>query len=150
MEKSFVMIKPDGVQRKLIGEIINRFEHKGLKMIAAKMLVIPKEMAEKHYEMHKGKDFFNDLVEFITSGPVVAMVWQGENSIAVIRKLVGATNPIDANAGTIRGDYGMTTRFNMIHASDCTESAVKEIGNFFREEEVINYDLLLHPMIYLD
>ena len=118
MEKTFIMVKPDGVQRQLIGDILSRFERKGLQLAGAKLMRVTEQMAEKHYAEHQGKPFFGELVEFITSGPVFAMVWEGENVIEVTRQLIGKTNPKEALPGTIRGDYGMFVGKNIIHGSD--------------------------------
>ncbi len=139
MERTFVMVKPDGVQRGLIGEVVSRIERKGMKIVAMKMLHITQETAERHYAEHRGKPFFNALVDYITSGPVVAMVVEGKNAISVIRKLVGKTNPVEADPGTIRGDLAMDIGRNIVHASDSPESAEREIGIFFSSEEVIDY-----------
>lgn len=140
MEKTFLMVKPDGVQRGLIGEIVKRFEQKGFQLIGSKLMVISKELAEKHYEEHKGKSFFNELVQFITSGPVFAMVWQGDQVITLSRTLMGKTNTLDAQPGTIRGDYAVHTGMNLIHGSDSPESAEREINNFFAPSELISYN----------
>ena len=148
IEKTFVMIKPDGIQRGLAGDIISRFEKKGLKIIAMKMLTLSKEMAEKNYTEHKGKDFYESLISFITSGPVIAFVLKGTEAISIVRKLVGATNPADAEAGTIRGDHVLLTTFNIIHASDSSESAGREIGLFFDSKEIQNYSLKLKDYIF--
>ena len=137
MNRTFAMVKPDGVQKGLVGEIISRFEKKGLKMVALKIMKITPELAEKHYGEHKGKPFFADLVNFITSGPVAAMVLEGENVIPTVRTMMGATNPQDAAPGTIRGDFALTIDENIIHGSDSPESAMREIGIFFKEEEII-------------
>ncbi|MEN6389030.1 MAG: nucleoside-diphosphate kinase [Syntrophomonas sp.] len=131
MEQTFVMVKPDGVQRKLVGEIISRLERKGFILRAAKMMQIDEELAGRHYAEHQGKPFFPGLVEFITSGPVVAMVWEGENAVAAVRKLMGATNPLDAAPGTIRGDLATVMSENLIHGSDSLEAAQREINLFF-------------------
>ncbi len=139
MEKSFVMVKPDGVQRGLVGEIINRFEKKGLRPVALKMMQIPEELAARHYAEHEGKPFFGDLLSFITSGPVVAMVWEGQNAVSVIRTMMGRTNPVDAQPGTIRGDLAMFMGNNVVHGSDSLESANREISLFFKEEELVRY-----------
>lgn len=136
MNRTFAMVKPDGVQKGLVGEIISRFEKKGLKMVALKIMNITPELAEKHYSEHKGKPFFADLVNFITSGPVVAMVLEGENVIPIVRTMMGATDPQDAAPGTIRGDLALTIDENIIHGSDSLESAKREIGLFFKEEEM--------------
>ena len=137
MNRTFAMVKPDGVQKGLVGEIISRFEKKGLKMVALKMMKITPELAEKHYSEHKGKPFFADLVNFITSGPVAPMVLEGENVISTVRAMMGATNPQDATPGTIRGDFALTIDENIIHGSDSPESAMREIGLFFKEEEIV-------------
>src|SRR5690625_4311036 len=128
MEKSFLMVKPDGVQRNLIGEIVNRFEKKGFKLASAKLMQVSEDLAKEHYGEHKDKPFFGELVEFVTSGPVFAMVWEGENVIKTARQMMGATNPTEAAAGTIRGDFGLTVGKNVIHGSDSLESAEREIG----------------------
>lgn len=148
MEKTFLMVKPDGVQRQLIGEIVARFERKGLQLIGAKLMTIPVEMAEQHYGEHKGKPFFNDLVNFITSGPVFAMVWQGENVVEIARQMIGKTNPKEALPGTIRGDYGVFLSKNVIHGADSVESAKREIDLFFKKEELVAYDKLMNKWIY--
>ncbi len=141
MERSFVMLKPGVLQRRLVGSIIDRFERSCLKIVAIKLMRISRELAEKHYAEHKGKDFYPPLIDYITSAPVIAMVLQGTNSIKVIRKITGATNPLDAMPGTIRGDYALTTQKNIIHASDSQESAAREISLFFKKEEIIDYEL---------
>lgn len=148
MERTFAMVKPDGVQRGLVGEVVGRFEKKGLKITALKLMQIMPELAEKHYAEHKGKPFFDGLVSFITSGPVVAMVLEGENVIAIVRTMMGATNPADSALGTIRGDFGMTIDKNIIHGSDSSESAVREIGVFFEANEIVNYTLANEEWIY--
>ena len=137
MNRTFAMVKPDGVEKGLVGEIISRFEKKGLKIVALKIMKITPELAEKHYSEHKGKPFFADLVNFITSGPVAAMVLEGENVIPTVRTMMGATNPQDAAPGTIRGDFALTIDENIIHGSDSPESAMREIGLFFKEEEMV-------------
>lgn len=139
MEKTFLMVKPDGVQRNLIGEIVGRFEAKGFQLVGAKLMQIPTELAEEHYGEHKERPFFGELVEFITSGPVFAMVWEGENVISTARLLVGATNPKESAPGTIRGDFALTVGKNIIHGSDAPESAEREIGLFFKQEELVSY-----------
>lgn len=139
MENTFLMVKPDGVQRNLIGSIINKFESKGFKLIAAKIMLIPNALAQKHYDEHKERPFFNDLVDFITSGPVFAMVWEGEGVIKTARNMMGATNPQEAAPGTIRGDFGISVGKNIIHGSDSLESAKREINLFFTEEEIVSY-----------
>ncbi|MDR4888719.1 nucleoside-diphosphate kinase [Fredinandcohnia sp. QZ13] len=148
MEKTFLMVKPDGVQRQLIGEIVSRFERKGFQLVGAKLMAVSEELASEHYAEHKERPFFGELVEFITSGPVFAMVWQGENVIATARHMMGATNPKDAAPGTIRGDFGLTVGKNVIHGSDSTASAEREISLFFKEEELVAYDKLINNWIY--
>lgn len=139
MERTFVMVKPDGVQRNLIGEIIARLEKKGYKLVALKMMQLTAEHAQTHYEEHVAKSFFPGLVEYITSGPVVAMVWEGVNAVKGIRQLMGATNPQEAMPGTIRGDFGLDIGRNVIHGADASESALREIGIYFQTEEVLTY-----------
>ena len=139
MEKTFLMVKPDGVQRNLIGEIVGRFEKKGFQLVGAKLMQIPTELAEQHYGEHKERPFFGELVEFITSGPVFAMVWEGENVISTARLMMGATNPKESAPGTIRGDFAVTVGKNIIHGSDSPESAEREIGLFFKQEELVAY-----------
>lgn len=133
MERTFVMIKPDGVRRKLVGEIVRRIEDRNFEIVAMKMLKPSRELAEEHYAVHKGKDFFEPTVEFITSGPVVAMVVEGENAIQLMRTTMGATNPLNAVPGTIRGDLTISMRENLIHGSDAPETAATEIRLWFAE-----------------
>lgn len=139
MEQTFVMIKPDGVQRLLIGEVIRRIETKGFKLKAMKLMVISEDLGRQHYAEHEAKPFFKDLLSFITSGPVVAMVWEGEGVIATIRNLMGKTNPADAAPGTIRGDLAVVMDMNIIHGSDSPASAQREIGLFFNQDEILDY-----------
>ncbi len=148
MERTFVMIKPDAVQRGLIGEIISRLEKKGLKIVAMKMINVSKELAERHYAEHREKPFFQSLVDYITSAPVVAMVVEGKNAVKVVRTLVGATNPVEALPGTIRGDFGMDIGRNVIHASDSLESAEREISLFFNPEEIVEYKRIDEDWLY--
>ncbi len=148
MEKSFVLVKPDGVQRSLTGEVINRFERKGLQLTGLKMIQISPELAAKHYGEHQGKPFYNDLINFITSGPVVAMVWQGLNAVTVIRNMMGKTNPAEAASGTIRGDFALFMGNNVVHGSDSTESAQREISLFFAPQELVSYTRSSDVWIY--
>jgi nucleoside-diphosphate kinase len=134
------MVKPDGVQRGLIGEIVKRFEMKGFQLIAAKLLIVSKEQAEFHYAEHREKPFYGELVDFITSGPVFAMVWQGDDIVTLSRLMMGKTKAVDAVPGTIRGDFSIHTGMNLIHGSDSPEAAVREIGNFFPPEELVAYE----------
>ncbi|AYA76838.1 nucleoside-diphosphate kinase [Bacillus sp. Y1] len=148
MEKTFLMVKPDGVQRNLIGEIVGRFERKGFQLVGAKLMLISNELAEQHYGEHKERPFFGELVDFITSGPVFAMVWEGENVIATARQMMGATNPKDSQPGTIRGDFAVIVGKNIIHGSDSAASAEREIALFFKEEELLSYSKLLNNWAY--
>ncbi|QAY66161.1 nucleoside-diphosphate kinase [Paenibacillus protaetiae] len=141
MERTFIMVKPDGVQRGLIGEIVARFEKKGLQLVAGKFMKLNRELAERHYGEHAGKPFYPPLLDFITSGPVFAMVWQGDDVVAHTRALIGKTNALDAYPGTIRADYAVHTNYNLIHGSDSAESAAREIGLFFAPEELVDYEL---------
>jgi len=140
MEKTFIMIKPDGVQRNLIGQIVARFEAKGFTLAGAKLMNVSRELAEQHYAEHKERPFFGELVDFITSGPVFAMVWEGNNVIATARNMMGKTNPADAAPGTIRGDFAVSVGMNIIHGSDSPESAEREIGLWFSSEEVLSVE----------
>lgn len=135
-ERTFVAIKPDAVKRGLIGRIIKRFENKGYKIIGLKMLQVSKELAEKHYAEHVGKPFYARLIEYITSGPVIAMVLQGDNTVVGVRKLMGSTRPTDAEVGTLRADFAQTMEFNVVHGSDSVESAKREIDLYFKPEEL--------------
>jgi nucleoside-diphosphate kinase len=137
VQRTFVMIKPDGVRRGLIGEIISRFERRGMKIVAMKMANIDRALAERLYEEHKGKGFFEELISYVTSGPVVAMVIEADEAVSVVRKMIGATDPKEALPGTIRGDYALSKAENVIHASDSPEKANREISIFFKENEVI-------------
>jgi len=138
-ERTLVFLKPSAVIRGLMGEIISRIERKGLKITAMKLLKLSREKAEELYEMHKEKAFFQELVSHVTSGPVLAMVIEGPNAIAVMRNLIGKTNPLEASPGTIRGDYALNVTKNVIHASDSPENAEREIKIFFKEEEIVDY-----------
>ncbi|GAB6147802.1 nucleoside-diphosphate kinase [Stetteria hydrogenophila] len=137
VERTLVLIKPDGVRRGLVGEIISRFERKGFKIKALKMLWMTREQAEEFYKVHKGKPFFEELVEFITSGPVVAMILEGDSAISVVRLMIGATDGRKAAPGTIRGDYALSVGENVVHASDSKESFEHESRVVFREEELV-------------
>ncbi|GAE25082.1 nucleoside diphosphate kinase [Halalkalibacter wakoensis JCM 9140] len=147
MERTYLMVKPDGVQRNLIGDIVSRFEKKGFTLVGAKLMTIPKELAETHYGEHKERPFFGELVSFITSGPVFAMVWEGENVISTARTMMGSTNPAEAAPGTIRGDYGVRVSMNVIHGSDSPASAEREISLFFEEQELNEYDKVVSKWV---
>ena len=138
-ERTYVMLKPGVIQRRLVGEALGRIEAKGLKIIGLKLMQIPRSLAETHYGEHRERPFFGDLVSFITSSPVVVGVVEGPNAVSITRGLVGATNPADAAAGTIRGDFGLTIGMNIIHASDAVESGKREISLFFDDGEIVDY-----------
>ncbi len=139
MERTLIIVKPDGVQRGLIGRVLSRFEEKGLRIAGLKLMRVSNELAETHYGEHREKPFFGDLVSFITSSPVVVGVVEGPNAVSITRGLVGATNPADAAAGTIRGDFGLTIGMNIIHASDAVESGKREVSLFFNGNEIVDY-----------
>ena len=139
IERTFTIIKPGALQRRLVGEIISRFESKGFRILAMKTMKISLETAEKHYSEHIGKDFYESLLKYMISDPAIVMVLERENAVTSLRKLAGATNPDSAEPGTIRGDYGVTTKKNIVHASDSIDSAVREIAIFFRPDEIISY-----------
>ncbi len=139
MERSLIIIKPDGVQRGLIGTIISRLENRGLKIVAMKMIQMDEELARRHYAVHEGKPFFESLIKYITSGPVVVMVVEGPRAIEIVRKTMGATNPADASPGTIRADFALEIGRNLIHGSDSPETAEKEINLFFHPSEILSY-----------
>jgi len=139
MERSLVLVKPDGVERGLSGEIIARLEKLGLKLVGLKMLNADKTLAQKHYAVHKEKSFFKNLVDYITSGPIVAVVFEGERAVEVIRKAMGATDPAKSEKGTIRGDFGLSLEHNTVHGSDAVETAKIEIALFFSDNELFDY-----------
>lgn len=148
MERTFLMIKPDGVQRNLVGEVIRRFEAKGFTLVGLKLIKVSRTLAEQHYDIHKERPFFGSLVNFITSSPVVAMVWEGNGVVASARKIIGATNPLTAEPGTLRGDYGVSIGRNLIHGSDATETAQREISLWFTPEELVSWEPILTPWLY--
>ena len=139
MERSLVLIKPDAIQRGLVGTIITRLDKLGLKLVAIKMLHIDKALAQRHYAIHKDKPFFDSLVNYITSAPIIAIIFEGKEAVEVIRKMMGATDPAKAEPGTIRGDFGLDIEHNTIHGSDSTETAAEEIKLFFDEHEIFSY-----------
>ena len=141
MERTLVLLKPDAVQRRLMGRIISRFEEKGLKIVAMKMMRVTRELAERHYAEHRGKPFFSELVSFITSAPIVAMVVEGPKAIETVRRMMGKTDPLEADPGTIRGDYGVSITMNLVHGSDSPATAAREIPIFFAPEEILDYDI---------
>jgi len=139
MQRTLILLKPDAVQRRLIGQILARFEQKGLTIVALKLMQVSEELARRHYAVHKGKDFYEPLVKFITSSPIVACVLEGEEAIAVTRKMMGATFGRTAEPGTIRGDFGISKRFNLIHGSDSPETAAFEISLYFAPGEILDF-----------
>lgn len=141
MERTFVILKPNAVRRGLVGEILRRFEQRGIKIVGLKFLWMTKEQCEKLYEPHEGKSFYNELTEFMMSGPVVAVVLEAPRVIEMVRHIVGATDPLKAEAGTIRGEFALTVTKNLIHASDSVENAAREMSIFFTEDELIDYSL---------
>ena len=148
LQRTFVMLKPDAVQRGYIGEIITRLERCGLKLIAMKFMMVSEELAQKHYAEHIGKPFYPKLVSYITSGPVVPMIWEGTNAIQMIRRILGETNPQNAAPGTIRADFGQEIGRNIIHGSDSEESAKREIYLFFTEPEMVSFKKIDEPWIH--
>ncbi len=148
MQQTFLAIKPDGVQRGLIGKIISRLEEKGFKLVGMKLMKVTNELAQKHYGEHKDKPFFKGLISFITSGPIVAMLWEGKDIISTLRKMMGKTNPADAELGTVRGDFAVEIGKNVVHGSDSEESAKREIALFFKEEELIKWEQDIQKWIY--
>ncbi|QPC83918.1 nucleoside-diphosphate kinase [Phototrophicus methaneseepsis] len=147
MERTLIIVKPDAVQRGLTGEVIKRFEQRGLKIVGMKFIHMTKDLAQKHYAVHEGKPFFEGLVTYITSAPVVVMALEGNNAIAAARKTIGATRPTEAEAGTIRGDYGMEIGRNLVHGSDSVENGELEVSNFFTEAELFSWDRSTDPWI---
>jgi nucleoside-diphosphate kinase len=139
-ERTLVLIKPDGVQRQLIGRILTRYEERGLKIVGLKLVHVDRELAERHYDVHRERPFFGSLVDFITSGPLVALALEGPNAIAVVRGINGATKPHEAAPGTIRGDFALETAQNIVHASDGTETAVTELALWFADDELFAYE----------
>ncbi len=147
MERTFIAIKPDGVQRGLIAEIIGRFERKGFTLVGMKFMQVSRALAEQHYAVHKERPFFAGLVDFITSGPVVAMVWQGDGVVASARKVIGATNPLASEPGTIRGDLGINIGRNLIHGSDAIETAQQEVTLWFKPDELADWQPTVSPWL---
>lgn len=150
MQKTVVLVKPDGLQRGLVGEIIGRFERKGLKLLGIKMMTMTDEIIDEWYVHHKDKDFFDDLKKFMTWTPIVAMVWEGLEVIPAVRKIVGITKGREAEAGSIRGDLGMSGSLNLIHASDSEEAAKKEMQLIFKNEEIFKYESGMECLVYED
>ena len=139
MERSLVLVKPDGVQRALIGEVISRLARRGLRLVAAKFMQVSRELADTHYAIHKGKPFYEGLITYITSAPVMAMVWEGPNAVAAIRQTMGATRPTEAAPGSLRHDFALEVGRNLTHASDTVENGASEVNLWFRQEELVNW-----------
>jgi len=148
LERTLVLIKPDGVQRGLVGEVISRFERRGLRLAGMKFMWMSRELAARHYHEHEGKPFYEGLVNYITSGPIVAMVWEGKQAIEVVRQTMGKTKPAEAAPGTIRGDLGLEVGRNVVHGSDGPESAAYEISLFFREDELFSWKRDIDPWVF--
>ena len=148
MERSLVLVKPDGVQRGLIGEIISRLENRGLLLVAAKFMHVSKELAEKHYGIHKGKPFYEGLISYIISSPVMAMVWEGPNAVQAIRQTMGSTHPIEAEPGSIRHDFALEVGRNLTHASDSPENGIQEINLWFTENEIVTWNRAVDPWVF--
>lgn len=148
MQTTLIILKPDSIQRGLMGKIISRFEEKGFQIVGAKMTQLDKAVVEKHYEAHRGKPFFEGVVRFMSSSPVLVMAIYGKNAIAVCRKMMGATASSNAEPGTIRGDFGLSAAYNLIHGSDSPESAERELGLFFKQGEITTYPRLIDPWVY--
>ena len=139
MERSLVLVKPDGVQRALIGEVISRLERRGLRLVAAKFMQVSRELAETHYALHKGKPFYDGLIEYIVSAPVMAMVWEGPNAVAAIRQTMGATRPTEAAPGSLRHDFALEVGRNLTHASDSVENGESEVALWFKKDELVEW-----------
>ena len=148
MEKTFILVKPDGVQRGLIGEVISRLERRGLKMVAAKFMSVHPSLAEDHYAIHKGKSFYEGLINYITSAPVMAMVWEGPNAVAAVRQTMGSTRPTEAAPGSIRHDFGLEVGRNITHASDSVENGEKEVNMWFKPEELVEWSRAVDGWIF--
>ncbi len=148
VERTFVAVKPDGVERILVGEVVGRFEKRGLKLVGMKFMKVTKEMAEQHYGEHKGKPFYEGLVSYITSGPIVAMALEGKNAVGLARQIIGATKPLEAAPGTIRGDLAVEIGRNIVHGSDSPENGQREIGIFFKPEEIVEWTGSLNKWIW--
>lgn len=148
MEETFVLVKPDGVQRGLVGEIIARLERRGLRLVAAKFMAVSRELAETHYAIHKGKPFYDGLIEYITSAPVMAMVWEGPNAVAAVRQTMGATRPTEAAPGSVRHDFGLEVGRNLTHASDSVENGQKETALWFKPEELVSWERAIDAWVF--
>ncbi|MCJ7716035.1 MAG: nucleoside-diphosphate kinase [Anaerolineales bacterium] len=148
MEKTLVLVKPDAVQRGLIGEVIKRLEQRGLRLIAGKFIQVSRDLAKEHYGIHEGKPFYESLLDYITSAPVMAMAWDGPNAVAAVRQTMGATKPTEAAPGSIRHDFGLEIGRNLTHASDSAENGEKEVALWFNEQELLDWDRTINPWIF--
>ena len=148
MERTFVIVKPDGVQRGLVGEIMARLERRGLRLVAAKFMAVSQEMAETHYSIHKGKPFYDGLIAYITSAPVMAMAWEGPNAIAAVRQTMGATRPTEASPGSVRHDFGLEVGRNLTHASDSVENGEAEVVLWFEESELVQWERAIDQWVF--
>lgn len=148
MERTLVLIKPDGVQRGLIGEVISRLERRGLRMVGAKFLQVSLEFAETHYAIHQGKDFYDGLIAYITSAPVMAMVWEGPNAIAAVRQTMGSTRPTEAAPGSVRHDFALEVGRNLTHASDSVENGQTEVSLWFTDQELVSWERAIDPWVF--
>ncbi|MBE0408767.1 MAG: nucleoside-diphosphate kinase [Anaerolineales bacterium] len=148
MEQTLVLIKPDGVQRGLIGEVISRLERRGLRIVAAKFLAVDQKLAETHYAIHEGKPFYEGLIRYITSAPVMAMVWEGPNAVQAVRQTMGSTRPTEAQPGSIRHDFALEVGRNLTHASDSVENGVEEVNLWFNTEELVNWARSIDPWVF--
>jgi len=148
LEQTLVFVKPDGVQRGLIGEVISRLERRGLRLAAAKFVAVSQELAEEHYAIHKGKPFYDGLIKYITSAPVMAMVWEGPNAIAAVRQTMGATRPAEAAPGSVRHDFGLEVGRNITHASDSVENGKQEIALWFKKDELVTWERAIDPWVF--
>lgn len=148
MERTLVLVKPDAVQRGLIGEVIARLERRGLRLVAAKFMQVPQALAEEHYAIHKGKPFYEGLIRYITSAPVMAMVWEGPNAIAAVRQTMGATRPTEAAPGSLRHDFGLEVGRNLTHASDSVENGRTEVALWFKEDELVSWTRAVDPWVF--
>lgn len=148
MERSLVLVKPDGVQRGLVGEVIARLERRGLRLVAARFMVVSQELAETHYGIHKGKPFYDGLITYITSAPVMAMVWEGPNAVAAIRQTMGATRPTEAAPGSLRHDFALEVGRNLTHASDTVDNGVKEVALWFKAEELVEWSRAVDTWVF--
>lgn len=148
MERTLVLIKPDGVQRGLVGEVISRLERRGLLLVAAKFMMVSKNLAETHYAIHKGKSFYEGLIQYITSAPVMAMVWEGPNAVAAVRQTMGATRPTEAAPGSVRHDFALEVGRNLTHASDTVENGINEVALWFKPEELVSWKRTIDPWIF--